>query len=290
MDLLLASIAGIGWAGAVLTTRIAIDRSQIPDELGTFCTIFLAGVTSIILVFVTGSELQLDWSEIDGLAITGFVAPGFSQLSYFAAIRIIGPSRTGVVIGTAPVLAVLGAFLFTDGNLTVAIGIGTLLAVVGGGFLASEHTKDSVKLAGLGLAFFTALSFGSRDVITNEIVDNGNISPAMSSAVIWMAGLFPIFVYILARPERLKTNLKKVNKSYGYIALPGIISGLSMTIMLESFQRGDVEILSPLLNAVSSLSLIGAALLILGKSEWSTRVGISVGLVVIGAFLVANSS
>ncbi len=309
MDIFLGAMAGIGWASAIVATRIVISKSKIPDDIGAILSITAAGLTALIIAAFTMADFDFGWSRIDGIFITGIVSPGLSQITYFAAIRHIGPSRAGIVIGTAPVFSVLGAYFFSDGDLNAAIIFGTLVVIMGSALLTLEKTAEKLKFIGIFAGLFTSLSFGARDVVSDKVISDENLNSAFSAGILWLAGVPVILVYILARRGALGNLLSKrlnfqrnssssnqgsgvsgrfFKKSYLLIAFPGIIQGASLAMMLEAFKRGRVEIIAPFSNSFAAIGAVLLAFIILGKAEWNFRIGFSMSLVVAGAILVSS--
>ncbi len=314
MDIFLGAVAGVGWASAIVVTRVVISKSKIPDDIGAILSITAAGCTAMLIAALTLADFDFSWHKIDGIFITGIISPGLSQITYFAAIRHIGPSRAGIIIGTAPVFSVLGAYFFSDGTINAAIIFGTLVVIMGSALLSAEKTTEHFKFAGIFAGLFTSLSFGARDVVSDKVITDENLNSAFSAGILWLAGVPVILLYILARrgafgnllPKKLNfqrnsggsnqgsrnrasdPNGRFFQKSYLLIAFPGIIQGASLAIMLEAFKRGRVEIIAPFSNSFAAIGTVILAFLVLGITEWNFKIGFSMLLVVVGAILVSS--
>ena len=294
MAIFLGLLSGIGWASAIIAVRIAIDRTAISNEAGVFYTLFIAGITGLIIAFITGVNFDFPFSTVRNLIIIGIIAPGLTQLSYFIAIRTIGPSRSGMFLGIAPIWAVLGAYLFTSGKINLAIILGSLIVFAAGFLLVNESFKERLKIIGVIAGLYTGLGFAARDVVSDELVASQNLNSAFSAGILWLAGVPIVLLYIgyqkLTRAPQQKnpTATKSSFKfsSLGYIAIPGVIQGASLASMLQAFKIGRVEIVAPISNSIATVSTVVLASIFLGSKEWSSKVIISMFLITIGAVLV----
>ncbi len=294
-------VSGVGWASAIVATRIVIKKTDVPDELGAFYSVVVAGLTAFLVAVLTSfgfSDFIFSWSIIGNLVIVGLVSPGLSQLTYFTTIRSIGPSRAGIFIGTAPVFSVLGAVIFSDGRLTTAVGLGTLTVVFGGALMSTEKTTEQLKILGVVTGFTTAFLFGARDVISNDILVDEGLNSAFVAGLQWLSGGAAILAFILlkralfaARSSGASSGGSAVanpffKKSYLLLGIPGFIQGLSLSALLEAFKQGRVEISAPISNSVASILTIVIAFALLGQGEWNRKIGVSMLAVVAGAVAI----
>ena len=91
------------------------------------------------------------------------------QLLFTRAVRGAGPSRTSVVVGTAPLFAAAMAIAFLDEPVEGPLVIGGLLVVAAGLILVNEPDRpEHVHLSGIALAFGATLLFTSRDNLVSR--------------------------------------------------------------------------------------------------------------------------
>src|SRR4051794_19589153 len=94
--------------------RYGFREGRAPDaELGAFVCTSAAAVLAAVAAVVDREDTQLTLRDAAFFALAGLIAPGASQLFFTRAVRDAGPSRTSVVVGTAPLFAVAMAILFT---------------------------------------------------------------------------------------------------------------------------------------------------------------------------------
>ena len=100
-------------------TRLALDESVGPGEV-----VLEVDLDDLVLGDVHGLDpdaVLLDRQlepTLEVVLLAGLLAPGMSQILFTRSIREAGASRTSVVVGSAPLLAVaLHLFLLDDADL-----------------------------------------------------------------------------------------------------------------------------------------------------------------------------
>jgi len=161
MSIVLTCLAGMLFAVNATFTRLALDRTGIRTDVAAAATIMTATTVASVIAIVGGVRLSdLSWADSQGFFVIGTIVPGFAQLTFYAAIRMAGPSRSAIMLGTVPVWSVALATIFLNEHWSVSVVVGTILAVMGSVLLATEGTtKTSVSRLGLVLAALTALQF-----------------------------------------------------------------------------------------------------------------------------------
>src|SRR5712691_2312460 len=84
------------------------ELGALGSLLGCFATCLVAAVVEIAVR--DAADLAGVWPFL----LAGLVAPGASQILFVRAIRASGPSRTSVVVGTAPLVSVAIALTLLD--------------------------------------------------------------------------------------------------------------------------------------------------------------------------------
>lgn len=300
MYILFAVLASLGFALAIIVTRIAIDKTQATNEFGSLVTLIAAGVTSLIIAVIVQADFGVSGSNLRNLVLVGLISPGTTQLSYFIAIRNIGPSRAGIFIGIAPIWSVLGAYIFTGGVINLPIIFGTIVAFIASILLGTDDSKEKFKIIGIIAGLYTGFSFGTRDVVSDSVLSTDGISSALTSGILWLAGI-PLFLAYMAYKKFIqgKTEIlypaamasiptKQKLKNIWLLSLPGILQGAALTSLLEGFKIGRVEIVAPISNSATTTLTVIMAALILGKTEWNLKVLFSMLMIVFGAVLVGG--
>lgn len=104
------------------------------------------------------------------------------------AVRHAGPSRAAILIGTAPLMSVLIALTLLGEPLRVALIVGTVLIVAGGGALARERARPhDFRMLGAGLALTCAALFAVRDNLVRWAAREAHPPPLVAATAVFLA-------------------------------------------------------------------------------------------------------
>ena len=256
---MLALASAFFFGAMTVALRVALRRGDA--EVGAFVTVLTAFV-----VVAAYAALQSASFEARGLvvfALTGLLAPGGSQLLFTLAVRDAGSSRTSVVVGTAPLFAVLLALVFLNEPLRLPLALGALLIVAGGTLLASERTRPAQFLAvGLVLAAASALLIATRDNLVRAVSDDLHVDASAGAATALLVGALAMLAYAAVRKP---AELRAFRGWPAFVAV-GILFGVSYALLYEAYFRGPVTVVSPLV-ATESLWGVGLSALLLRRQE-----------------------
>jgi drug/metabolite transporter (DMT)-like permease len=258
----LASAALFG--ATTVALRFAVRENTDP-ELGAFVTAASAlGVALLALAVLPGDRTFARSDDLALFAAAGLLAPGASQLLLTRAVRLAGASRTSIVLGGAPLVAVAIALTALDEPLRAPLVVGAALIVAGGFALVGERGRpDHLRLAGLVLAFGATVLFATRDNVVRAYADDAEIGAAAGAVVALGSGtLLTLLVVAFARLRRRPARRGPVR---GFFAA-GILFGLSYVFVFEAFFRAPVSVVSPLV-ATETLWGVCLSALLLRRSE-----------------------
>jgi uncharacterized membrane protein len=287
MSIVLTCLAGMLFAVNATFTRLALDRTGIRTDVAAAATIMTATTVASVIAIVGGVRLSdLSWADSQGFFVIGTIVPGFAQLTFYAAIRMAGPSRSAIMLGTVPVWSVALATIFLNEHWSVSVVVGTILAVMGSVLLATEGTtKTSVSRLGLALAALTALQFAIRDVLARSVTQESNLDSSAAAAVTLGVGAVVLIGVAVgtARPREFSKNLRR---SMPAMLIPGIAVGIAMPALLAAFERSRVVIVSPLLGATQTVGAVLLSGLLIGGTETDKRVVLAVIVTLAGGTLI----
>ena len=287
MSIALTCLAGTLFAVNATFTRLALDRTRVRTDVAAAATVMTAAAVASVIAIIGGVRLSdLSWAESQGFFVIGAIVPGVAQLTFYAAIRMAGPSRSAIMLGTVPVWSVVLATIFLNEHWSASVVAGTLLAVVGSALLATEGiTKASVSRLGLALAALTALQFAIRDVLARSVTQGSNLdSPAAAAVTLWVGAVVLIGVGVgTAKPREFSKNLRR---SMPAMLIPGIAVGLAMPALLAAFERSRVGVVSPLLGATQTVGAVLLSGLLIGGTEINRRVVLAVIVTLAGGTLI----
>ena len=287
MSIVLTCLAGMLFAVNATFTRLALDRTGIRTDVAAAATIMTATAVASVIATIGGVRLSdLSWVESQGFFVIGAIVPGFGQLTFYAAIRLAGPSRSAIMLGTVPVWSVALATIFLNEHWSVSVVVGTILAVIGSVLLATEETtKTSMSRLGLALAALTALQFAIRDVLARSVTQESNLDSSAAAAVTLGVGAVVLLGVAVgtAGPREFSRNLRR---SMPATLIPGIAIGIAMPALLAAFERSRVVIVSPLLGATQTVGAVLLSGLLIGCTEIDKRVGLAVIVTLAGGTLI----
>lgn len=277
---LLAAFSAFLFGAMTVALRIALQRGA-EAETGALYTVAVAFAVVLPFALVSGGDLAGVWPFL----VAGVLGPGGSQVFFTLAVRDAGPSRTSVVVGTAPLFAVAIALVFLDEPLEAGLVAGALLIVAGGAALASERVRPArFRPIGLAYALVATLLFATRDNVVRRLSGDTDVEPALAACATVFAGFVCILVFLLARRRRIRL------RAVPPFAPAGVLFGLSYVSLFAAFYEGPVSVVSPLV-ATESLWGVVLSALVLGRSERiGTRVVAGALLVVAGGILVGSFS
>ena len=280
---LLASSSAFLFGAMTVALRFSLQRNS-DAELGALLTVVPA--LAVALAFVAVDVARHGAPGLGGVwpfLAAGVLGPGCSQLLFTVAVREAGPSRTSVVVGTAPLFAVAMALVFLGEPLEAWLVVGALLVVGGGVLLAGERGRpDHVRLAGLVLALLATVVFATRDNVVRWLSGDTKVAPSLAAAATLTAGGLVILAWLVASRRPFRVPLAGL----GAFVPAGLLFGLSYVSLFEAFYRGRVSVVSPIV-ATESLWGVGLSALLLRRHELvGVRLALGACLIVAGGALI----
>ena len=282
---LLAIISGVCWATNITIVKWALNRSRASALVGATVGVTIAAIVSLILALISGSSLQ-DSDVLWKFAIVGIIAPGSSQGLFVSSIGSIGPARTSILIGTSPVFSVLLAVIFLDESWKTTIMIGTLLTVVGSALISWEK-GIRFRQAGIVFAIATSLTFAIRDVVARHFNVGTNVSSWWSGTIVLIAASITLWIFVSIKFGPIwKTQTRKALPEF----IPsGIMIGIALPLLLESHNKGAVNIVAPLALASQNIAIVILSGWFFGSRERTRQVIVAMILIFVGGIVVTIS-
>src|SRR5262245_33550703 len=98
-----------------MTVALRRPLQRAPSaHAGAIATLLVALGVAVVAVLVDPAVLRDSLGDALPFAIAGVLAPGAAQLLFTAAVRDAGPARASILIGTAPLAAMLLALSLLD--------------------------------------------------------------------------------------------------------------------------------------------------------------------------------
>jgi drug/metabolite transporter (DMT)-like permease len=236
----------------------------------------LATVLPALAVALVAAAFDLDLAGAWPFLLAGFLAPGGSQILFTLAIRDVGASRTSVIVGGAPLVAVAIALVFLDEPLRAPLLIGAAAIVAGGALLAAERDRPAhLRRIGLVFAATAAVLFAARDNVVRAL--HTHATPGTAAAATLLAGAVAGAVWTRRAPTR--QELRR-------FAPAGLLFGASYVLLFQAYFRGRVSIVSPLVATESLWGVLLAAVFVRHTEGMGRRVVLGAVLVVAGGALI----
>jgi drug/metabolite transporter (DMT)-like permease len=254
-------------------------------EVGSLVTALTALVVTVAVASASvaaGGDLRP--GELWPFLLAGVLAPGLSQLFFFRAVRDAGASRTSVIVGVAPLVAVGIALVALHEPARPSLLVAALAVVSGSIALGLEPERPvGFKRMGVVFALLTTVMFATRDDLLRWLATDTKVAPLPAAAVAMAGGVATLTAFLLARSRVSVPALRTGARAF---LLPGVLFGASYAFLFEAYFRGRVTVVSPLV-ATESLFGVLFAVLLLRRSELVGRhVVLGAVLIVAGAALI----
>jgi drug/metabolite transporter (DMT)-like permease len=283
----LAVLAGMLWGFNMVVSRWGLDSTGVGSHAGAFVSISVAAIVAGVTAIAAGVDpTGLGAESIARYGIVGAIAPGAAQGMFLAAIRTIGPSRSGILVGTSPMFGVVLAIIFIGESWDAAIVAGTLLTIGGGVLIAWEPGATRLgnfMTLGSVLGILTALAFGVRDVAARQLTGDVDLAVWWAATIILGSGAVVIAVISLTRGERL---VREARRAFPQLAVSGLLVGFALPVLIWALSRGDVGVVAPLGNGAQVVTVVAVSSLVYGPGERGRLVIIAVVLVLTGGTLI----
>jgi drug/metabolite transporter (DMT)-like permease len=271
MTAVLLALASAALFGS-MTVALRLALRGLDDAGGAA----LATVLPALLVTLVAAAFHPSLHGAWPFLLAGVLAPGGSQILFTLAVREAGASRTSVVVGGAPLVAVAIALLFLSEPLRAPLVIGALGIVGGGVLLAAERDRPGhLRARGLLFAVGAAALFATRDNLARAL--HTHASPGTAAAATLVAGTVVAAIWTRRAPT---------GRELRRLAPAGLLFGLSYVCLFEAYFRGRVSVVSPLV-ATESLWGVGLSALLIRQTEgMGRRLALGAMLVVAGGALI----
>jgi drug/metabolite transporter (DMT)-like permease len=282
--IVLSCISALLFGGMSIGLRMGLSRYDVP-EVATLATVGGALLVALVAVAAEAPSRGMHVADAWPFALAGLLSPGGAQILVTLAIREAGASRTSVVLGAAPLVAVTIALTLLGEPLRWPLIVGAVLIVCGGLELAWERGRpDHVRRIGLLLAFLATVLFASRDNLLRWLAVDTAVPPGVAAAASLAGGLCFLAIVLVPRLKRAP----ELRETLPFLGV-GVLFGLSYVALFEAYYRGRVSIVSPLVATESLWGVVLSVIFIrrtelVGKRLLLGALLIVAGGVLIGAF------
>lgn len=284
MPVLLALVSAALFGALTVMMRVALSRSDAPG-LGA---VVMNGA-ALLVALVAALPGAGDWGSADlaalgWIALGGLLAPGLAGVLYTRAVRAAGASRTVIVFGMAPLVAVGIALVALGEPVKAGLVAGTVFVVLGGLALAFERDRPAhFRRAGILIAVVCMSLFAIRDNLARWKLGGAQVhlTPSLAVVVSLAAGTV---VALAATPDRSPRRLFRAD------ALPfvpaGIVFGVSYVALFQAYAHGRVSVVSPIVATETLFGVLLAAVFLRRSELVGPKLLVGAALVVAGSALI----
>jgi drug/metabolite transporter (DMT)-like permease len=278
-----AALSGAFFGALAVAVRHALRRGG--DHWLGAAAVPTIGVALALLISIPSLVLDdVHPGDLWPFAVAGLLVPGVSQVLFIVAVRDAGPSRTAILIGTAPLMSVGIALIVLGEPFRALLAAGTALVVAGGIVLGRERSRPAhFRLLGAMLALLCAALFAVRDNMARWAARDAH-PPALVAADVSLAAAALVTIACVVAVRR-NVDGGTIRRTLVSFAPAGVILALAYDCLFAAFDRARVSIVAPL-NATQSLWAVLISALLYGRhAELIGR-----RLVVAGLLIVAGAA
>ena len=243
----LYALASAIFAGAVsILAKIGIKNTD--SNLATALRTVVVAIFAWLMVLVVGSQndiASIDAKSLVFLVLSG-IATGGSWLCYFRALQIGDVNKVVAVDKSSTVLTMLLSFLLLGESLT-CIKVLAMVLIGTGTYLMIEHQKaNTPDPKGYKWLIYAVMSavFAGLTAILGKIGIMGvesNLGTAIRTIVVL------IMAWAIVFSKGKEREIGKIDKkSWIYIGLSGLATGLSWLCFYRALQEGPAGVVVPI--------------------------------------------
>lgn len=279
---------GSAFFAGITAVLAKIGIENVNSTLATALRTVVVLAFSWLMVFVVGSQggiAQISGTTLLFLVLSG-LSTGASWLCYFKALQLGDVNKVAPIDKSSTVLTILLAFIFLGEPVSipqalgvVGIGVGTLLMI------AKKEVEDDKphSKAWLVYAFLSAV-FASLTSIFGKIgVENveSNLGTAIRTIVVLVMAW--VMVFVTGEQKGIRSIGKK---SWVFLFLSGITTGLSWLCYYRALQDGPASVVVPIDKLSILVTIVFSWIVLKEKLTPKAAVGLVLILAGTGAMLL----
>ena len=271
---------------AGLTAILAkIGIKNTDSNLATAIRTVVILIFSWLMVFVVGSFgtiTSISSYTLIFLILSG-IATGASWICYFKALQLGDVNKVTPIDKSSIILTMLLAFIILGESITltkfaamIAIGTGTFLMITKKSLENKKVESRWIIYAILSAVFASLTSIlGKIGIVGVE----SNLGTAIRTVVVLIMAWVVVFM------SKKQGEIKNIDKrSWIFICLSGVTTGLSWLCYYKALQTGDASIVVPI-DKLSIVITVAFSYIVL-KEKLSRKAALGLGLIVMGTLML----
>lgn len=289
----LAILAAAGWGAGSPLSKLGMERGGSPYQVA-LTVVALSTVAYWAALAVRGVNLLRVAPWVIALfLVTGVFATAFARVLTFAGVERLGSSINSAAINTRPVWASVMAVVFLGETVTLQMGVGILVVVVG---LITVAFSEGGDLSGweihhLVFPLGAAVAFGTGSVIRRFAFTSTSITPLQGAALNETAGLVGILAFLaIQNPglDEFRGALAAPRKAYAFFAGSAFLNAFALLALFEALSRGPVVVVDPLSSPTSLFAILFTFIFLRQIERVTRRLLIGALLVITGVVLITG--
>ena len=279
---------GSAFFAGITAVLAKIGIENVNSTLATALRTVVVLAFSWLMVFVVGSQggiAQISGTTLLFLILSG-LSTGASWLCYFKALQLGDVNKVAPIDKSSTVLTILLAFIFLGEPVSipqalgvVGIGVGTLLMI------AKKEVEDGKPHSKAWLVYaFPSAVFASLTSIFGKIgVENveSNLGTAIRTIVVLVMAW--VMVFVTGEQKGIRSIGKK---SWVFLFLSGITTGLSWLCYYRALQDGPASVVVPIDKLSILVTIVFSWIVLKEKLTPKAAVGLVLILAGTGAMLL----
>ncbi len=267
----------------ITSVLVKVGIQKVDSSLATALRTIVVLICSWLMVFIVGSFSTLQSLSLTSLffLILSGLTTGASWICYFKALQLGDINKVVPIDKSSTILTMILAFIFLKEPLTLPMALGILFMGAGTAFMIQkkETTQTIKSKAWLGYALLSAVFASATSILGKVGIENveSNLGTAIRTIVVLIMAWLIVFV------QHKQNQIKEIDRrSWLYLILSGVTTGLSWLCFYKALQIGQASIVIPI-DKLSILVSIGFAYFVF-KERLTKNAFLGLILVVIGTF------
>lgn len=263
---------------AGITSILAkIGIRNVDSNLATALRTWVVLIFSWLMVFIVGSQNTM--TDISGRSLLFLMMSGLttgaSWICYFRALQLGHVNKVVPVDKSSNVLTMILAFIFLGERMTWIMVIGMVVIAVGTYMMIQKSKTEKAAAAEhkswLLYACLSALFAALTSILGKIGIENveSNLGTAIRTIVVLIMAWLIVFM------QKKQREMKRIDrKSWLYIALSGLATGLSWLCFYKALQDGPASVVVPIDKLSVLITVLFAFLFLKEKLSVKSTVGL----------------
>lgn len=257
-----------------ILAKVGIKNTD--SNLATALRTIVVLLFSWLMVFIVGSQRTIGDISVHSLIflILSGGATGASWLCYFKALQLGNVNKVTPVDKSSTILTIILAFIFLGETPTLFMGLGIVMLAAGTYLMIQRREQEPSDIKSGSWLFYAILSavFAALTSILGKIGIQGiesNLGTAIRTVVVLMMAWGIVF---FSKKHTLIKTLDR--KSWLFIALSGLATGLSWLCYYRALQEGKASVVVPIDKLSIVLTIIFSRVFLKEKLPLKAFIGL----------------